>query len=171
MSFPIMAKCDHWVPTATCSIAGASMATEHLCQECGYVLEDPDGPCGRCQVDDGFARAVVCSLHDMPSFVTAVDSDWEALQLATQLRETKAFARVDIILMRQPDNLDKEAAAIVADLVAEAADFETRQAEEASKYMTIADIPTDNTCLLCSRRVRQGLTLGSCAACASGTRH
>jgi hypothetical protein len=151
--------------------AGTSMSTERFCPDCGYFLDQPDAPCRRCEVDDGMMRAVVCSLLDAPTFVAAVDTGWEAKQLANRLRETNAFTRVDIVMMHTPESLYEKAAltaAIVADLAAEAMCLEKARLDGA---IPAADIPTDNTCLVCGRRVPRGLTLGLCGLCASGTRH
>jgi hypothetical protein len=147
------------------------MSTERFCPDCGFFLDQPDARCRRCEVDDGTTRAVVCSLLDTPTFVTAVDTGWEAKQLANRLRETNAFTRVDIVVMHTPESLYEKAAltaAIVADLTAEAMCLEKARLDGA---IPTADIPTDNTCLVCGRRVARGLTLGLCAPCASGTRH
>ena len=151
--------------------AGTSMFTERFCPDCGYFLDQPDAPCRRCEVDDGTTRAVVCSLRDAPSFVTEVDTSWEAKQLARRLRETNAFTRVDIVMMHTPESLCEKAAltaAIVADLAAEAMCVQKAKLDGA---IPTADIPTDNTCLVCGRRVARGLRLGLCGPCASGTRH
>ena len=99
---------------ATFVTAGTSMSTERFCPDCGYFLDQPDAPCRRCEVDDGITRAVVCSLLDAPTFVTEVDTGWEAKQLANRLRKTHAFTRVDIVMMHTPQSLCEKASLTAA---------------------------------------------------------